>query len=102
MTMTPSKYTVAAKSLPTPRIWAVAGNGKASDQLALEFYTSFPDPAGHAWRAFSLDTPKEEAAAAFLRRYGRNPEFVFESRGLLLCGPIPAGTLEAVPSEVLL
>ena len=58
------------------------------EQKPLEFYASPPDPAGHVWRAFTLDTPEEEAAAAFLRRYGRPPEFVFESRGLLLCGPI--------------
>ena len=51
-----------------------------------------PDPADHAWRAFTLDTAEEAAAAAFLRRYGRQPEFVFESRGLLLCGPIPEVT----------
>ena len=25
--------------------------------------------------------------------YGRNPEFVFESRGNLLCGPIPGEVL---------
>lgn len=93
MTTNPSKYTLAAKSSPTPRILAVAGNGAASDQLALEFYAPPPDPAGHAWRAFTLDTPEEEAAATFLRRYGRNPEFVFESRGLLLCGSIPSEVL---------
>jgi hypothetical protein len=58
-------------------------------QLGLDFYAGSPDPAGHAWRAFTLDTKEEEAAAAFLRRYGRTPEFVFESRGLLLAGPIP-------------
>ena len=58
-------------------------------QLPLEFFAPPPEPAGHAWRAFTLDTPEEEAAAVFARRYGRNPEFVFESRGLLLCGPVP-------------
>lgn len=58
-------------------------------QLALDFYAT-PDPAGHTWRAFTLDTAAEEAAAVFLLRYGTHPEFVFESRGLLLAGPIPA------------
>ena len=70
-------------------------------QPAFEFYSGSPDPAGHLWHAFALDTPKEAAAVVFLRRYGRNPEFVFESRGLLLCGPVPEVTLEAVPGEVL-
>jgi hypothetical protein len=58
-------------------------------QIPLDFYSGPPNPAGHSWRAFSLDTKEEEAAAIFLRRYGRPPEFVFESRGNLLCGPIP-------------
>ena len=93
--MTPRNHTLPAKSSPTPQIWALAGNGAASDQLPLEFYAPPPDPAGHTWHAFSLDTKEEEAADAFVRRYGRPPEFVFESRGNLLCGPIPA-------SEVLL
>ena len=62
-------------------------------QLPLEFFAPPPDPAGHAWRAFTLDTPEEEAAAVFARRYGRNPEYVFESRGLLLCGPVPSEVL---------
>ena len=89
MTTNPSKYTVAAKTSPTPCFSGGAGNGAASDQLALEFYAPPPDPAGHVWRAFTLDTPEEHAAGVFLRRYGRPPEFVFESRGNLLCGPIP-------------
>lgn len=64
--------------------------GPAGDaQLPLDFYAT-PDPTGKAWRAFTLDTPSEAAAGAFLRRYGQQPEFVFESRGLLLAGPIPA------------
>ena len=89
--MTPSIHTLPAKSSPTPCFSGGAGNGAASGekQIPLDFYSGPPDPAGHVWRAFSLDTPEEEAAAAFLRRYGRMPEFVFESRGLLLCGPIP-------------
>ena len=58
-------------------------------QIPLDFYSRPPNPVGHTWRAFTLDTKEEEAAGAFLRRYGRPPEFVFESRGNLLCGPIP-------------
>lgn len=61
------------------------------DQIPMTFYVdSTPDPAGYAWQGFSLDTPEEEAAATFVRRYGELPFFVFESHGLLLCGPIPA------------
>lgn len=62
----------------------------ADSQLPLGFYAPAPDPAGHAWRAFTLDTAAEDAAAAFQRRYGRQPEYLFESRGILLAGPIPA------------
>lgn len=62
-------------------------------QIPLDFYSGPPEPVGYAWRAFTLDTPEEEAAAAFQRRFGRPPEFVFESRGNLLCGPIPGEVL---------
>ena len=85
-----------ARSCAKPgRAWQAtrAGDAMTTDQMGLEFYASPPDPAGHSWRAFTLDTPEEEAAAAFLRRYGRPPEFVFESRGLLLCGPVPSEVL---------
>lgn len=58
----------------------------------LDLYRT-PDPAGHAWHAFTLDTKEDDAAASFQRRYGTVPEFVFESRGLLLVGPIPAEVL---------
>ena len=58
----------------------------------LDLYRT-PDPAGHAWRAFTLDHDERDAAAAFQRRYGAPPEFVFESRGLLLAGPVPEVTL---------
>ena len=64
-----------------------------TQQMGLEFYAPPPDPAGHVWHAFTLDTKEEEAAGVFLRRYGRHPEFVFESRGNLLCGPIPGEVL---------
>ena len=53
------------------------------------FERSAPPPTEAAYRAFSLDTKEEIAAAAYLRRYGQPPEFVFESLGNLLCGPIP-------------
>ena len=70
-------------------------------QPALEFYAGPPDPGDRFFMAFTLDHDEGAAAVVFLRRYGRNPEFVFESRGNLLVGPIPNGTLEAVPGEVL-
>ena len=54
----------------------------------MEFYSGPPDPAGHTWHAFTLDTTEENAAGTFVQRYGRQPEFVFDSRGLLLCGPV--------------
>lgn len=49
-----------------------------------------PDPHEHAWLGFTLDEREEVAAATFQQRYGRPPEFVFESRGNLLVGPLPA------------
>lgn len=50
-----------------------------------------PDPAGHAWRAFTLDTREEDASGSFESKYGRPPEYVFECKGLLLVGPVPEG-----------
>lgn len=58
-------------------------------QTSLEFYGGPPDPHDSMWMGFTLDTREEAAATAFQNRYGRPPEFVFESRGNLLCGPIP-------------
>lgn len=84
---------IAAKSSPTPRFSGGAGNGAASDQikpqLALEFYSGPPDPGDRFFMAFTLDHDEGAAAVVFARRYGRPPEFVFESRGNLLVGPIP-------------
>lgn len=57
-------------------------------QMDLAFYGGPPDPHEYAWMGFTIDTREEVAATAFQRRYGRPPEFVFESRGNLLCGPI--------------
>ena len=89
--------TIAAKSSPPPRFSGGAGNGAASDQikpqLPLDFYSGPPDPGDRFYMGFTLDTPEEHAAGVFLRRYGRPPEFVFESRGLLLCGPVPGEVL---------
>lgn len=58
-------------------------------QIGLDFYSGPPDPGDRFFMAFSLDHDEGAAAVVFARRYGRQPEFVFESRGNLLCGPIP-------------
>lgn len=49
-----------------------------------------PPPTEATYHAWTIDTKEEVAATDFARRYGQHPEFVFESLGLLLCGPIPA------------
>lgn len=60
---------------------------------------SAPDPHEVAYFGWSLDDPRDQhpeeaASAAFARRYGRPPEFVFETIGNnLLVGPIPEVTL---------
>jgi len=48
-----------------------------------------PNPTGSYWRAFTLDKSEDDAAAAFLRRYGQPPRYIFENLGLLLVGPVP-------------
>ena len=63
---------------------------RAAPQLPLEFYAGPPDPGDRFFMAFTLDHDEGLAAVVFARRYGRQPEFVFESRGNLLCGPIPS------------
>ena len=92
--ITRQNLTRAQSSAKPGHAWQArkAGNAMTTQQMGLEFYAPPPDPTGYTWRAFTLDTPEEQAAAAFLRRYGRPPEFVFESRGNLLCGPIPEVT----------
>lgn len=67
-----------------------------TEQLSL-LGRSAPDPHEIAYFGWAIDkrdpTPKESASAAFLRWYGRPPEFVIEAvGGLLLCGPIPEVT----------
>jgi hypothetical protein len=59
----------------------------ADGQLPL--FDDAPDPRAATWRGFTLDTSEDDAAAAFLRRYGQLPRFVFENLGLLLVGPVP-------------
>jgi hypothetical protein len=48
-----------------------------------------PDPHNHYWRGFTLDHDEAEASAAFTARYGQPPAYIFESRGVLLVGPVP-------------
>lgn len=60
-----------------------------TEQLGLECYGGPPDPHDSMWMGFTLDTREETAATIFQHRYGQPPEYVFESRGNLLCGPIP-------------
>ena len=95
MTTNPSKYAFTAKSSSTPCFSGGAGNGAALDsqQMGLDFYAGPPEPGDRFFMAFSLDHDEGLAALVFARRYGRPPEFVFESRGLLLCGPIPGEVL---------
>ena len=54
---------------------------------------SAPSPADAPYQAFTLDTREDVAAEIFRSRYGQHPEFVFESNGLLLCGPVPLEVL---------
>ena len=62
-------------------------------QFGLDFYAGPPSPGDRFFMAFTLDHDEGAAAVVFARRYGRPPEFVFESRGNLLCGPIPGEVL---------
>lgn len=86
-------HTLAANSGADSLFVGGGGILAASDQVPLDFYAGPPEPGDKYFMAFTLDHDEGLAAAVFLRRYGRNPEFVFESRGLLLCGPIPGEVL---------
>lgn len=45
---------------------------------------------GQAWLAFTHDHDEDDAARAFLARYGSEPRCVFDGLGgLLLLGPVP-------------
>jgi hypothetical protein len=60
-----------------------------TQQMGLDFYSGPPDPGDRFFLAFTPDHNEDAAAGVFALRYGLPPDFVFESRGLLLCGPIP-------------
>lgn len=50
------------------------------------------------WRGFSPDTTDEEARAAFVARFGREPARIVRARNLVLAGPIlAAASSESVP-----
>lgn len=74
--------------------------GQTMQPEGLKSLSGLPgDPGGNLWsvdvpewRAWTLDTDADEAAAAFLRRYGQAPERIVEAGGLLLLGPIPEAT----------
>ena len=106
MTFNPSTYTVAVKTSPTPRFSSGAGNRAASGkiQITANFHRDLPETSGPAWlgysldttgrayHGFTLDTPEQVVREIFEQRYGRQPAYVFESLGNLLCGPIPEVT----------
>ena len=61
-----------------------------------------PDASGAVWLAFTGDHDPDAARQRFEARYGRPPARVFPGLGgILFCGPVPSGMLEAIPSEVL-
>ena len=42
-----------------------------------------------SWLWFTQDTNEDEAAAAFVRRYGRQPEQIIDYERWLVAGPAP-------------
>jgi hypothetical protein len=51
------------------------------------------DAAGGWWLAFSANTSREEMLATFRAKHGREPAQLRQGRGgLLLAGPVPAGS----------
>ena len=92
--MNTSKHTSIAKSSPTPRFSGGANTETALvKQDRLEFYAGPPEPGDRFFMGFTMDHDENAAAAIFAHRHGCPPEFVFESRGNLLCGPIPGEVL---------
>lgn len=89
--MNASKHTSIAKAPPTPRFLTGANTETAvvNKQDRLEFYAGPPEPGDRFFMGFTVDHDENAAAAVFAHRHGRPPEFVFESHGNLLCGPIP-------------
>ncbi len=47
-------------------------------------------PDLYEYLAFTPDHDEADAAAAFQARFGRPPEYIVESHGILWLGPVPA------------
>lgn len=52
------------------------------------------DLTSRHYRAYTLDESEDAAARQFASRYGRPPELIVESHGLLFVGPIPEQPLQ--------
>lgn len=48
-----------------------------------------PALRGKLFLGFTADTDPETAAGAFTQRYGKPPEWILDSLGVLYVGPIP-------------
>lgn len=63
----------------------------APDSLQEELpHRAAPEMGSATWLAFTPEHNEDAAAATFVSRFREPPEFIFESRGLLLAGPIPS------------
>ncbi len=49
-----------------------------------------PSPTEHFYMAFPARTSEEAAAKRFTELHGHPPAWLFDSRGNLLAGPVPA------------
>jgi hypothetical protein len=49
-----------------------------------------PSPTEHFYMAFPIKTDEDAAAKRFAELHGHPPAWIFDSRGLLLAGPVPA------------
>lgn len=58
-------------------------------QLSL-LTTNEPPETGVLYRGYTVDTPPEDAVAAFIQRYGTHPAQVTLYKMVLYVGPIPA------------
>lgn len=64
----------------------MANDSPDLDQVSTE------DLQRHYWRAYSRDTPREVARAAYTARYGQPPARITRGLGgIILAGPIPTG-----------
>ena len=49
-----------------------------------------PSPTEYFYLAFPIKTDEDAAARRFAELHGQPPAWIFDSRGLLLAGPVPA------------